>query len=63
MLNFLDFDLNELKTFINNNSIYLFGVGIQGKRWMYVLEDWNLNHAIAGFIDNDCNKWGIEINI
>ena len=61
MLNFLDFDLNELKTFINNNSIYLFGVGIQGKRWMYVLEDWNLNHAIAGFIDNDCNKWGIEI--
>lgn len=61
MLNFLDFDLNELKTFINNNSIYLFGVGIQGKRWMYVLEDWNLNHAIAGFIDNDYNKWGIEI--
>ena len=57
MLEILDLNLSEFKNYVVENKVYIFGAGIQGQRWMHVLEDWNLNLSIAGFLDNDSGKW------
>ncbi|MBR5648190.1 glycosyltransferase family 32 protein [Pseudobutyrivibrio sp.] len=62
MLEILDLNLSEFKNYVVENKVYIFGAGIQGQRWMHVLEDWNLNMSIAGFIDNDSGKWGTVLS-
>ncbi len=62
MLEILDLNLSEFKNYVVENKVYVFGAGIQGQRWMHVLEDWNLSLSIAGFIDNDSGKWGTVLS-
>lgn len=56
-----DYDLDELKRYIKDNKIYLFGCGNQGQRWIYYLEDFGLSNQILGVIDNNSQKWNTKL--
>lgn len=56
---------------MKSKKVYCFGAGIQGKRWIYILEDWGFVDQIQGLNDNtSCNsqnfqvlrKYGFQVN-
>ena len=53
--------LNQLRDILKSKKIYCFGAGIQGKRWIYILEDWGLADQIQGLIDNAPEKIGQQV--
>lgn len=51
-----DFSIEQLKLYVEDKNVYLFGAGIQGRRLSMILENWNLVHCIKAYIDNDEQK-------
>lgn len=58
-----DLNLKQLKEYIKNKDVYCFGCGIQGKRMAMLFENWGLQKNLKGYIDNDRNKIGTQIEI
>lgn len=54
----LKLNLNEFRSFIVNKKCICFGAGLQGIRFIKILDNWKKKEDILGFIDNDPIKWG-----
>ena len=63
MIRLKNLNLQQLKAHIKNKNVYCFGCGIQGKRMAMLLENWGMENNLKGYIDNDVNKKGTQIDI
>lgn len=54
--------LNEFKAYIQDKKCICFGTGLQGLRFINIIENWRMDEKILAFLDNDPNKWGKTMN-
>lgn len=62
-INHLKLNIDELKDYCTKHSIFMFGSGVQGVRAVSYFSSWNIQNHIMGFIDNDKNKQGTQIDV
>lgn len=58
----MDLDLNQFHEFIRDRKCLCFGSGIQGFRFIGILENWNKSADIIAFVDNAIDKCGQRIH-
>lgn len=58
-----DINIKQLKQLAKKMKILCFGCGIQGKRMALILENWQCENNLKGYIDNDKKKIGKDIII
>lgn len=56
-----DLSLNEFRVFIKEKRCVCFGAGIQGLRFINILENWGMAECILAFTDNCEEKYGETI--
>lgn len=56
-------NLQQLIELLKSREVLCFGTGNQGKRAALLFENWNVRNHLLGYIDNDPQKQGSDINI
>ena len=62
-INHLKLNIDELKDYCTKHNIFMFGSGVQGVRAVSYFSSWNIQSNIMGYIDNDKNKQGTQIDV
>lgn len=58
----MELGLNEFREYIKDKKSICFGTGLQGIRFLNIIENWEMGDKILAFLDNNPNKWGKTID-